>query len=102
MEHRVRDLLDGVPVINYITIIRPTVGYRWRDSGLMVSVYISQHPSTSPSNASRLQQPPHGAIYVQQCRQPRRLVLQDKAIWTSKKLCIFRASSMEFTCTDSS
>jgi len=68
MAHRIRDLLDDVPVINYITIIKPTVGYRWRDSRLMISVYISQHPSTSPSYASRLQQPPHGAIYVQQCK----------------------------------
>jgi len=33
-------------------------------------------------------------------RQPRRLVLYDKAIWT-KKFCLFRADSMELTSADS-
>ena len=35
---------------------------------MCVHVYISQNPSTSSSYPSRLQQPPNGVIYVQQCK----------------------------------
>jgi len=56
-----RDLLHWLPVkqrIEYKTCVLVFV-YK--------CLHISLHPSTSPSYASRLQQPPVGVIYVQQC-----------------------------------
>ena len=110
MAHRIRDLLDGVPVINYIRPTIITVGYRWRDSGLMISVYISHHPYTSPefcipvaATATRrhLRSAVQGNLVVSYCRtkrygHQRSFAYSGPALWNSLALTV-RDPSLSLT-----